>query len=176
MFVLLRTFNNGFQIRITNVKFNAILFLAVASINICLLQNKISAQPQLWDLYTNSNQPFVNITVDKYESDSLYINSTDQLFILHQDSIKYLLKKKESNFGLGFLFGAVAGGILGAASSSSSGKFLSELGNGLSIVFGALIGGAIGGVAGLAAGADEKYELEKLNTEVKRELLKKLFH
>jgi hypothetical protein len=103
----------------------------------------------------------------------------NQLFVLHQDSIKYLLRKKESNFGLGFLFGAIAGGVFGAATSSdSNGSFdfgFSAAGKGLSIVFGALIGGILGGVVGLAAGADEKYQLEKYDTEYKRKILSRLF-
>jgi hypothetical protein len=143
--------------------------------SIILLYNNIFAQPQLWEIYSTSNQPFVNVTVDKYESDSLYIKSMNLVFILHQDSIKYLLKSKESNFGLGFLFGAITGGIFGAASTSGSDGFLSGIGNGLSIVFGALVGGTLGGVIGLAGGADEKYQIEKLNPEDKRKLLNRLF-
>jgi len=155
------------------MKLNIVKFFII-SIN--FLPNLIFAQPQLWEIYSTSNQPFVNVTVDKYESDSLYIKSMNQLFTLHQDSIKYLLKRKESNFGLGFLFGAIAGGIFGAASSSGSDGFFSEIGKGFSIVFGALIGGTLGGVIGLAAGADEKYQIEKLESEDKRKLLNRLFH
>lgn len=162
------------------MKFNTVLFITIVSINFCLLQNKIPAQPQLWEIYSTSNQPFINVTVNKYESDSLYIKSVDQLFILHQDSIKYLLKRKEFNFGLGFIFGAIAGGIFGVASSSDSDGFydigFSTFGKGLSIVFGALIGGVIGGIIGLTTIADEEYQIEKLNTEGKRKLLNKLFH
>ncbi|MCF8354464.1 MAG: hypothetical protein K9H48_08425 [Melioribacteraceae bacterium] len=158
------------------MKFNTIIFIALVTISFCLFTRVVSAQPQLWEIYSNSNQSFINVTVDKYESDSLYIKSTGQIFILHQDSIKYLLKRRESNFGLGFLFGAIAGGVLGAASSSGSDGFFSGIGGGLSIALGALVGGVLGGVVGLASGADEKYKLEKLNTEDERLLLKKLFH
>jgi hypothetical protein len=161
------------------MKFNIQVFLFV-SISIVCLQNKTFAQPQLWEIYSTSDQPFINVTVDKYESDSLHIKSADQLYKLHQDSIKYLVKRKESNFGLGFLFGAVAGGILGAAiSSDSDGSYdigFSSTGKGISIVFGALIGGVLGGVVGSAAGADEKYQIENLDTERKRKLLNKLFN
>ncbi len=161
------------------MKFNIIIFSFI-SIYFGFLQTKIFAQPPLWEIYSTSNQPFVNVTVDKYEADSLYIKSNESLFILHQDSIKYLIKKKESNFGLGFLFGAITGGLIGAASSSKSEGFydigFSAMGKGLSIVFGAIIGGVLGGVVGLAAGRDEKYQIEKLNTEDKRKLLNKLFY
>lgn len=163
------------------MKFNIILLLAIVLINFCLLQEKVSAQPQLWEIYSTSDQPFINVTIDKYESDTLYIKSMDQLFILHQDSIKYFLKKKDSNFGLGFLFGTIAGGILGGAvSSSESDGFydigFSGIGKGLSIVFGALIGGVLGGVVGYATGTYEKYQIDKLNSEGKRKLLNRLFN
>jgi hypothetical protein len=159
-----------------NMKFN-IIVLFIVLIN--FLQNEIFAQPQLWEIYSISDQPYINVTIDKYESDSLYIKSTDHLFVLHQDSIKYLLREKESNFGLGFLIGAVGGGIFGAAISSSSNEFydmgFSDTGKSLSIVSGAIIGGVLGGIVGLASGADEKYQLEKLTTEHKRALLSRLF-
>jgi hypothetical protein len=158
------------------MKFNIIIFIALVTINFCLFTRVVSAQPQLWEIYSTSNQPFINVTVDKYESDSLYIKSTGQIFILHQDSIKYLLKRRESNFGLGFLFGAITGGVLGATSSSGSDGFFSGIGEGLSIALGALVGGVLGGVVGLASGADKKYQLEKLNTEHKRKLLNWLFN
>ena len=140
------------------------------------LQSEMFAQPKLWEIYTTSNQSYVNVAVDKYESDSLYLKSMNQLHILHQDSIKYLLNRRESNFGAGFLFGAIIGGIYGGVSSAGSGKLFSEMGHGFSIVFGVLIGGTIGGVIGLASGTDEKYDIEKLDSEGKRKLLNRLFH
>lgn len=155
------------------MKFSFILFLFISSI---LLQNELFAQPQLWEIYSTSNQPFVNVVIEKYESDSLYLKSTNQLFIFHQDSVEYLIKKKDSNFGLGFLLGAVAGGILGATTSSNSDGFFSGIGKGLSIVLGTVIGGVVGGVAGLISGADEKYYLSKLKPEDKTKLLKRLFN
>ncbi len=143
---------------------------------IILSHNKIFAQPQLWEIYSTSNQPFVNVIVEKYESDSLYLKSMNQLFILHQDSIEYLIRIRDSNFGLGFLIGALTGGLLGSVSSSDSEGFLSPIGKGLTIVLGIVIGGAIGGVVGLAAGADEKYQLSKLKSEDKTKLLNRIFN
>lgn len=143
------------------------------------LQNKIFAQPQLWEIYSISNQPYINVTINKYESDSLYIKSMYQSLVLHQDSIKYLLRKRESNFASGFLFGAIAGGVFGAATSSESDGFydigFSSIGKWLSIVLGAIIGGTFGGVVGLASGADEKYQIEKYTTDDKRKILRRLF-
>ncbi len=155
------------------MKFNIILFFLFS---IIILQNEVFAQPQLWEIYSTSNQPFVNVIVEKYESDSLYIKSMDQLYSLHQDSIEYLIKKRDSNFGLGFLFGAIAGGILGVTTSSDSDGFFSEIGKGLSIALGSVIGGAIGGVIGLVTGDDEEYLLVKLKSEEKRILLNRLFN
>jgi hypothetical protein len=158
------------------MKFSFIVFVLI-SVN--FLQNEILAQTQLWDIYSTSDQPYVNVTIFKYISDSLYIKSMNQVFVLHQDSIKYLLRKKESNFGLGFLIGAIAGGIFGAATSTSSNELydmgFSDRGESLSIVSAALIGGVLGGVVGLASGADEKYQIEKYSTEGKRKILNSLF-
>ena len=150
------------------------IFLFILALFI-FLHNKILAQPQLWEIYSTSNQPYINVIVDKYESDSIYLKSMNQLYILNQDSIKYILTRRESNFGFGFLFGALIGGIYGGASSKGSDGFFSEIGSGFSTVFGVLIGGTLGGVIGLASGADEKYDIEKLNSEDKRKLLTRLF-
>jgi hypothetical protein len=155
------------------MKYNIVLYFLFLTI---LLQNESFAQPQLWEIYSTSNQPYVNVIVEKYTSDSLYIKSMNQLFIFHQDSIEYLIKKRDSNFGLGFLFGAVAGGIFGATTSSVSDGLFSGIGKGLSIALGAVIGGVVGGVIGLVTGADEKYQIDKLKPEVKRKLLDRLFN
>jgi len=148
-------------------------------ISINFLQNEISAQSQLWEIYSTSDQPYINVTIDKYESDYLYIKSMNNLFVLHQDSIKSLIMEKKSNFGIGFLIGAVGGGIFGAATASSSNEpydlGFSDSGESLSIVSGAIIGGILGGIVGLASGADEKYQIEKYSAEGKRKILNKLF-
>ncbi|HEX9739960.1 MAG TPA: hypothetical protein VGA29_04225 [Ignavibacteriaceae bacterium] len=155
------------------MKFKIILFLI--SISFYFLQTKTFAQPQLWEIYTISDQPFINVTVDKYESDSLYIKSAFQLIALHQDSIKYLIKRNESQFGLGFLIGAVLGGVLIGLTADENEGFFSELWRGTATFFGIILGGAIGGIMGLAAGTDTKYNLEKLDSETKRVLLNRLF-
>jgi hypothetical protein len=159
------------------MKLNTIVFVLI-SIN--FLENKIFAQPQLWEIYSTSGQPYINVTIDKYERDYLYIKLMDHLFALHQDSIKYLIRKKESNFGVGFLIGAIGGGILGAATSSGSNEpydlGFSDSGESLSIVSGAIIGGILGGIVGLASGADEKYQIEKYPIEGKRKILNRLFN
>ena len=123
------------------MKFNILVFLFIL-FSFCNSQNKTYAQPQLWDVYSTSDQPFINVTIDKYESYSLYIKSADELYVLHQDSIKYLLKRKDSNFGLGFLFGAIVGGIFGIGVSSDSNNphdiGFSGIGKCFSIVLGAI--------------------------------------
>lgn len=144
------------------------------------MQNEIFAQLQLWEIYTTSNQPFVNVFIDKYESDSLFIKSMNQLFILHQDSVKYALKRNEPNFGIGFIIGAVLGGIFGNAiyqdGEESYDLGFSAIGRLSSTILGIVAGGALGGLAGLSAGIDNKYQIEKLSTEDKRDLLSKLFN
>ena len=162
-----------YSVGYNKMKFNIILFFLFSVI---LLQNEVFAQPQLWEIYSTSNQPFVNVIVERYASDSLYIKSMNQLFAIHQDSIEYLIKIRESNFGLGFLIGVIAGGILGATSSSNPDAFFSPIGKGLSIVLGAMIGGVFGGVIGLATGSDDKYQIVKLKSEDKRKLLNRLFN
>ncbi|MGE5859083.1 MAG: hypothetical protein ACM34J_00920, partial [Ignavibacteria bacterium] len=112
------------------------------------MQNEIFAQLQLWEIYTTSNQPFVNVFIDKYESDSLFIKSMNQLFILHQDSVKYALKRNEPNFGIGFIIGAVLGGIFGNAiyqdGEESYDLGFSAIGRLSSTILGIVAGGALG--------------------------------
>jgi len=141
----------------------------------CFFQNTASSQPQLWDIYGTSDQPFVNVTADRYESDSLYMKSMNQVFALHQDSIKYLLQRNKSRFGMGFLIGSIVGGVyVNAISQGSDGPF-SEMGRGVSTTLGIIIGGSIGGAIGLAQGADTKYQIDRLDSQVKRKLMKRLF-
>ncbi|MBI3195785.1 MAG: hypothetical protein HYZ34_15160 [Ignavibacteriae bacterium] len=144
----------------------AILFV-VASTSI--------AQPELWEVYTNSNQPFINVVIDKYESDSVYMKSMNFEIVLHQDSIQYLIMRRESHFGLGFVGGAVVGGILMNVISEKSDNPLANLFRSDETVIGMLGGGMLGGIIGAAGGQDKKFEFRKLDTEEKRELLKRLF-
>lgn len=141
-----------------------------------LLHDEVAAQPQLWDIHSTSNQPFANVAVDRYESDSLYIKAMGQLIVLHQDTIKYLLRRNKSKFGIGFLIGSIAGGIFANRIShgSDEGPF-SEIGRLSSTTLGILIGGSIGGAIGSAQGADTKYQIDKLDSEVKKKLLLRLF-
>ncbi len=154
------------------MKYGLVLFLISISI---FFQQRTFAQPQLWDIYSVSNQPFVNVTVDKYESDSLHIRCTDRLIALHQDSIKYLVKQNRSQWPLGILIGSMAGVIFANILPQQSSATPNEFGSESLTVFGALIGGTIGGVFGLAKGIDAKYQIEKLNTDEKRKLLNGLF-
>ena len=133
-----------------------------------------SAQPQLWEVYSTSNQPFVNVTIERFESDSLYMKSMNQVLALHQDSIKYLVRRNKSKFGLGFLAGAVMGVAFMSGMSRGDGLF-PDMARGSSIAMGVAIGGALGGAVGLGAGADTKYQIDKLNAEDKRKLLSRLF-
>jgi hypothetical protein len=104
----------------------------------------------------------------------------NQLFILHQDSVKYVLKRNEPNFGIGFIIGAVLGGIFGNAISQDGEESydlgFSAIGRLSFTILGIVVGGTLGGLAGLSAGTDNKYQIEKLNTEDKRDLLNKLFN
>ena len=153
------------------MKSKRIFFLIVT----CFLANRALAQPPLWEIYSTSNQPFVNVIVDGYRSDSLYIKSMNQLIVLHHDSIRYLIRRNSSKFGIGFILGAIAGGIYGNAISRGSDGPFSELGSLSSVTFGILIGGALGGAIGSVQGIDTKYQIDKLDSETKRKLLTRLF-
>ncbi len=143
-------------------------------LGVFFLCQRASAQPQLWEVYSTSNQPFVNVTIERFESDSLYIKSMNQALALHQDSIKFLVRRNKSKFGLGFLAGAVMGGVFMNGMSHGDGLF-PDMARGSSIAMGVVIGGALGGAVGLGAGADTKYDINKLNAEDKRKVLSRLF-
>ena len=148
--------------------------VAVMLIASCFISQPASAQPQLWDVYSTSNQPFVNVTIARFESDSLYIKALNQELALHQDSIKYLVRRNKSQFALGFLVGAVLGGVAMNQMMQGDGPF-SNLGRLSAIALGVAIGGGLGGAVGLGAGADTKYDLQKLSSEDRQKLLKRLF-
>jgi hypothetical protein len=148
-----------------------IILLCLVLINFFFLQNKMFGQPKLWEIYTISDQPYINVIIDKYESDSLYLKYMDQLFIIHQDSIKYLVKRNKSNFAAGCIIGAVVGGIIGITTyrePKGNGLVSLDFGPFTSTVAGIFIGGAVGGLAGAASGADNKYRIDKLEPETKR--------
>ena len=134
----------------------------------------VFAQPQLWEVYSTSSQPFVNVTIERFEADSLHMKFMNGQFALHQDSIAYLLRRNKSKFGLGFLAGAVVGGVAMNQMSQGDGMF-SGLARAPSVALGVVIGGVLGGAVGLGAGADTKYQIQKLNSEDKRTLLGRLF-
>jgi hypothetical protein len=144
---------------------------------VCFLARMtVVAQPRLWEIYSTSNQPFVNVIIDKYQSDSLYVKFMDQSIVLHQDSIRYILRRNSSKAGIGFLVGAVAGGLFAAeASRGSSHDLFSQLGRGETVTAGIVFGGILGGIIGAGAGTDTRYQIDKLNSEEKRKLLVKLF-
>ena len=101
------------------MKSRVVLLLVV----VFILCQRTAAQPQLWEIYSISNQPFVNVTIDRFESDSVYMKSMTQVLALHQDSIKYVVRKNKSKDGLGLLVGAVMGGVLMNEMSGHNGLF-----------------------------------------------------
>lgn len=141
---------------------------------VLILTSAICSQPKLWELYTLTNQPYVNVVIKKYENDSLYLKSENRILVLHQDSIKYLLKRNESHAGLGIIFGAIAGGLVANKVNGDSKGWFSEIGDFTSTILGILVGGVIGGLFGSAIGADTKYDLEKMDYKTKQRLLTRL--
>lgn len=142
----------------------------------CFLGNITSkAQPKLWDIYTTSNQPFVNVVVDSYRSDSLYLKSMNQSIVLHRDSIRYIVRRNASQTGLGILAGAVAGGVLVGSISGESDGYFEDYARIMSVTLGIVTGGIVGGVIGAAMGADTRYDFDKVNSEKRRRLLTRLF-
>ena len=155
-----------------------ILILFLFLLNFYFSQNKTFAQPKLWEIYTTSDHPYVNVTVDKYESDSLYLKYMNQLIILHQDSIKYIIHRNKSNFVAGFIIGAVAGGVIVNATykEEKTGFISLDLGRFPSTVVGIVLGGTLGGLVGAASGADNKYRIDKLDPVTKKQLLDRLLN
>src|SRR5438034_284141 len=68
----------------TDMKPYRIIFL----IGTCFLIDTTFAQPQVWEVYSTSDQPFVNVTIEGYRSDTLYMKYMNQLIVLHHDSIR----------------------------------------------------------------------------------------
>lgn len=140
------------------------------------LQSEGTAQLQLWDVFSASNQPFTNIVVDRYESDSLYIKSMGHVIVLHQDSIKFLLRKNKSRLAVGVLVGSLAGGLFAnrMVCVDDENPF-SGIGSLSFTTLGIVVGGLLGGTVGAGAGADTKFQIAQLNSEGKRKLLSRLF-
>jgi hypothetical protein len=99
----------------------------------------------------------------------------NQVIVLHQDSIRYLVQRNSSKFAVGFIFGAFAGAVLASESVKGSDGAFSGLGRLTMVPLGIVLGGAIGGSIGSAAGADKRYQIDKLDIDQKRKLLTNLF-
>lgn len=140
------------------------------------LSSAIYSQPELWEVYTLTNQPFVNVVIDKYRNDSLYLKSSDRIIVLHQDSIKCLVKRNESHIGLGIILGSITGGLLANKVNGDSEGWFSDINDYGSTILGILIGGLVGALSGSAAGTDTMFDIEKMDYEKKQILLSKLFN
>ena len=147
------------------------LFLILLTL---FLANEGVAQPKLWEVYSVSNQPFVNVVIDRYESDSIYIKSMNQVIVLHQDSIRYLVYRHHPNMAIGFVFGAAAGGFFMSEMSRGSSGLFADVGRTSNILVGVALGGLIGGAVG-AAGNTTRYEIYKMDPAAKKKLLATLF-
>jgi len=151
------------------LQLNIIIFIVIIS-------STIYSQPELWEVYTISNQPYINVIIDKFEYDSLYLKTENRIIALHQDSIKYILKRNESHAGLGIILGALAGGLVANKIKSDSDGWFSDIGDFSSTIWGILIGGLVGGLIGTASGADTRYDIENMDYKTKHNLLLRLFN
>jgi hypothetical protein len=130
----------------------------------------------------NSDTLF-QISIEELIDDSVKISFLGQSQWIKVDSILEIRKIKKSKFwqgaGIGFLGGAVMGGVIGRASykksAPSSGNFNFSLGPGFNTFFGAVIGGItgtlVGGVVGASYGKDELYDLSQKKLEQKIEII-----
>ncbi len=148
-------------------------FLLILLLQI-LLSSLAIAQPELWEVYTTSNRPYINVAIEKYESDSLYMKSMNMDFVLHQDSIQYIIQNRKSQFGVGFLFGAVAGGLFSNAMFRGSDNSWFHVDPTATTMLGAVSGGLVGGLLGASA-TKRTIEIGKLKPEEKKKVLKNLF-
>jgi outer membrane lipoprotein SlyB len=95
--------------------------------------------------------------------------------VLHQDTIQYIIQNRKSQFGAGFLFGAVAGGLFMNAMFRGNENSWIKTDPYAATVLGGMGGGLIGGLMGAAA-TKRTIEIGKLKPDEKRKVLKNLFN
>ena len=146
-----------------------------------LLVVPLSAQKQVWQLYTIDDQPYNPVVLDTLAGDTLIIYSAGKTYKMPLTNIKYLKRQRRSQAGAGLLAGVVAGGLAGnwfaRRSRSDENSFSEVFADGyevLSTVVGCLAGGAVGAVIGQAAGADVYFDLQNMSPEKRRQLVSAL--
>ncbi len=127
---------------------------------------------KMWQIITNSGVVYPYVTIQNQTADSLYVNGCNVTSAIHIDAIKSIRHERESRIGMGFLIGAAGGGAIGLSTKSSG--YFSEERDFLSTILYTVIGGFLGSIIGGISGADEFYDMERINHQQKLVLLAKI--
>jgi hypothetical protein len=96
------------------------------------------------------------------------------------DSVDTIARQRESQFwigaGVGFLFGAIVGGVIGYSSMDPNAEEVGAIGNafafGGGILVGSVSGFTAGGLIGAQVGADDELSLLELDKTIRTDSLK----
>ncbi len=156
-------------------------------ISILLIISNVSlAQESNTNLTLVNSNTLIQSSMEELIADSVRISLSGQSQWVKVDSVLEIRIIKKSKFwqgaGIGFLGGAVFGGVLGAASyskpSPSDSYFNVDSGPGLStfggVVLGGLTGTLVGGIIGASSGKDKVYDLSQKNLEEKIKIIKSI--
>ncbi len=147
-----------------------------------IISNLSFAQVNNFQLTLKSNITFPQCSIEKLIGDSLEISQSGETQWIKVDSILEIRQVYDSQFwtgaGIGFLVGAIAGGVIAKATSNDSEPSkvnfnfdmsgLAVLGG---IVLGSVTGFTAGGIIGASAGSDEVYELSQHRLEQKLKIV-----
>jgi hypothetical protein len=140
------------------------------------------AQEKRWTLALSNQDTIYHCSLEYVLADSLSVRTSGGLRSLSAADITTMQYEKDSKFwtgaGLGFCFGALTGGVIGAVTYEKKPDSFLDFGPGFNVIVGAFGGGGLGfmtgGVIGLVLGADEVYDFTSLTAEEKITLLKQL--
>ena len=141
----------------------------------------LHAQPQIWNIITNSGQPYPDVVLYRISGDTLIVKSLGNVYPVPVDSIKSLKRERESFSGLGLIAGMLVGGVVGNQVSENAASDKGML-NGLSKAVGGvfntgtciILGGILGFGIGSSAGSDEFIDLSRVGPAEKKTILDEL--
>jgi hypothetical protein len=143
-----------------------------------LFTKNVGAQTPLWDIFTISNQPYSNVVLDTLKQDTLQVKVLGRIYKIPVDSIATLKSERDSQAGIGVVFGVLSGAIIGfnlggkSASNGTPADGLGEIiGSMFGLFMGSLLGGIVGGGVGSKIGGDKFYNFRKRSYSKKLEIL-----
>jgi hypothetical protein len=161
--------------------------IIISGVGVCpALSQSSKFEDYRWSIVKRSGEILGPCAIDSIGDNTLHVrlirSPTSEIRI---DSVTSIIREHDSQFllgaGVGFLSGAVLGGMIGYFSNSSSddqewslvSKGFSTAGGAM---YGSILGIGVGGIIGSVAGSDDEILLDDVEAPVRAERLRSWIH